>query len=178
MSDLTTLGAEPACLVSVPHVLLKKPEERGGFDQVVVSAVRDFLAKQVREVDGRLASNEAESAKAAAEVGRLRETLARATAARDADAEAASAAQASYDDKLKQKLATETAIENDRVDGSNHEAMAEVTRQNALDFESLLGTFGELCKRSSAAEPEAAPAGAAEEDGTMADAAAETAEDP
>lgn len=162
VADFHKLGAESTLMVAVPNVLQKKPEERRGFDGLVVTGLRDFVADKVRGVDEHLSENAAETSKADEVLEGHRKALAGLTATKDADSEAAATAKSKHDEKVEGKAAKETAISDMEAEESNLKMAAEVADAKACDFEALMGTFSELCMRSSAPVlEEAAPEGEA-----------------
>merc|ERR1719507_2758189 len=56
--EMLKLGAESALMVSVPAVLAKKPEERQGFDAMVLASLKKVLDDALAANAAKLAANE------------------------------------------------------------------------------------------------------------------------
>lgn len=85
--DLEKFGAEPSLVASVPSVLLKRPEERKGFDEMVVASLRAFLEEKVAALGAAIRANEEAAAALDAAAAEKQEATDAARRAGDVEAE-------------------------------------------------------------------------------------------
>jgi len=68
VKDMEKVGTDEALLASVPHVLTMRPENRKGFDTMVIDSVRADIADRQKKVDEKISVNLQAAAEIAEEV--------------------------------------------------------------------------------------------------------------
>merc|ERR1719291_503758 len=93
IKDMERYGTEPSLLSSVPAVLLMKPTERKGFDDMVISSVRDILHSRISAMTAVLEASDNTEKELETEVGQREAALEASRTARSTAAEQLSEAE-------------------------------------------------------------------------------------
>jgi len=162
VKDLEKMGAESAMMVSLPPVLLKKPEERKGFDNMVLDSVKGILTTAIATVDAKFVDVDAKAAELETERADKATVVEKAQAARASQDAAWQAAKAASGDKANAKAEVDTAAEMCRLELEERCETASGADADLKAFAAVDEALAALAARSSAPPPEEAPQAATE----------------
>jgi len=148
MKQIQHLGGEPALLASAPSVLLKKPEERQGFDSHVVDSVQalvqdrlDSIKKNLDEVDAKEKEREPQLTAQSEEVKQAQARCEEMKAKLEAAEEVAC-------DKEVAVVSLKTVLDDSDKMAKEKSQKIEMAEADVLLFEEVLGIFKDLEERS------------------------------
>lgn len=148
MKQISQLGGEPALQASAPSVLLKKPEERQGFDSHVLEAVEavlqsrlDSIQKSLDEVDSEEKAREPDVATKREEVNQVKAKCEDLKSQLDAAEEVAC-------DKEVAVVATKTLLEESEKTMQEMSQKIDTAVAEVLAFDEVLAIFKDLEERS------------------------------
>lgn len=148
VKELAKLGAESALQAAAPTALLKKPEERQGFDAHVVQSCQDLLNGRLADIAARLQAKEAEIADFQPNLTAKTEAVTHAVAVENAANDAAEAAATKL--VQLQAAATEKQEEMQTAEESlkGHELAAVEAEAELEAFQEVVGCLEFLASRS------------------------------
>lgn len=157
VKDLEKMGAESAMLASVPPVLLMKPDERKGFDNMVLDSVKGVLTSTISTVDAKLAEVEAKAVELLTENEGKAAVVEKAKAARDGQEAAVTSAQAVAADKMAAKQTSQSAVDTCNAELQERQDTVSATEADVVAFAEVSEALAFLAAQSSAPPPEEAP---------------------
>jgi len=157
VSQFQRLGAEDALLASAPAALVKKPEERQGFDTMVLDSLVAVLKQGEKTCDGRLQVVAEERAGFDAEAAAKATSHAGALAAWEAEAAEASTRKAVVKDKETGKADCEAKAEEHTTVVQTRGEERDVAEEAATSFAEVVQSLDYLASRSLAPQPEPEP---------------------
>lgn len=151
VKDLERIGAESAMLVSVPPVLRKKPEERKGFDDMVLDSVKGILKGALDAADAKLAPIDTEAQELEVEAKVKAEVVEKAQAARDSQRSTLQAAEAASAEKRAAKQAMQKTLASSQVQMTERNFSVCGEESARYSFDEVIPTLDFLSARSNAA---------------------------
>jgi uncharacterized phage infection (PIP) family protein YhgE len=107
------LKLEEPLLEAMPNVLVKRPDARGSFDQIVINQLNECFSKRAKELDAELAAQAAPAQERAAAVGAAEAALTVSKGSQERAAEALREAEAKRDDAQTQRDAADAEVAKD-----------------------------------------------------------------
>jgi len=152
LKQITALGAEPALLAAAPPVLLRKPEEREGFDTCVMESLQNILAERLDGVQKSLDEIAAQVEQKLPEKTAKAEATAKAKAALDDAKSQLDAVEEAASDKEVALVKATTKAEEIEKDIEAKAIAIEAANAETNAFAEVLAIFKEVAERC-AAEP-------------------------
>jgi len=157
MKEITKLSAEPALLASAPAVLLKKAEDRKGFDVHVLESMKSILATRLEEVAGKLEANATATAALEPEANSRKEAGDKAQAEKYAAQAELDASQKVAEEKKASLDKAQSTLESTTASMDERSSAITTSLQEVEAFGEVLACHSFLASRSSVV-PEEAPA--------------------
>lgn len=148
MKQISQLGGEPALQASAPSVLLKKPEERQGFDSHVLEAVEAVLQSRLDSIQKSLDEVDSEGKAREPDVATKREEVSQAKAKCEDLKSQLDAAEEVACDKEVAVVATNTLLEESEKTMQEMAQKIDAACAEVLAFEEVLAIFKDLEERS------------------------------
>jgi len=158
MKEVTKLSAEPALLASAPAVLLKRAEDRKGFDVHVLGSMQSIIAARLDDVAGKLEANAAATAALEPEASSRKEAGEKAQAAKDAAQAELDASQRAAEEKKASLDKAQCTVEGTTAALDERSSAITAALQEVEAFGDVLACESFLASRSSVAVPEELPA--------------------
>eukprot|EP00930_Biecheleria_cincta_P030749 TRINITY_DN21306_c0_g2_i1.p1 TRINITY_DN21306_c0_g2~~TRINITY_DN21306_c0_g2_i1.p1 ORF type:complete len:383 (+),score=119.44 TRINITY_DN21306_c0_g2_i1:83-1231(+) len=157
MREITKLSAEPALLASAPAVLLKRAEDRKGFDVHVLGSMQSILAARLDDIAGKLEANATSIAALEPEASSRKEAGEKAQAEKDAAQAELDAAQRAADEKKASLNKAQNTVEGTTAALDERSSAITTALQEVEAFGDVLACHNFLASRSSVV-PEELPA--------------------
>lgn len=148
MKQISQLGGEPALQASAPSVLLKKPEERQGFDSHVLEAVEAVLQSRLDSIQKSLDEVDSEEKAREPDVATKREEVNQAKAKCEDLKSQLDAAEEVACDKEVAVVATKTLLEESEKTMQEMSQKIDTAVAEVLAFDEVLAIFKDLEERS------------------------------
>lgn len=158
MREVTKLSAEPALLASAPAVLLKRAEDRKGFDAHVLGSMQSILTARLQEVSGKLEHNSTATAALEPEISSHKEACEKAQAEKDAAQAELDAAERAAEEKKASLDKAQSTVEATTAAVGERSSAITTALQEVEAFGEVLACHSFLTSRSSVAVQEDPPA--------------------
>jgi len=155
MKHISQLGGEKALQVSAPSVLLKKPEERQGFDAHVVESVEAILQSRLDSIQKSLDELDAEEKAKEPEVTAKTEAVNQAKARCEEFKAQVDAAEEVACDKEVALVKTKTLLEESDKIAQDQALQIDAAEADSVAFSEVLGIFKDLEEHSKERQNEA-----------------------
>merc|ERR1719291_514615 len=131
IKDMERYGTEPSLLSSVPAVLLMKPTERKGFDDMVISSVRDILHSRISAMTAVLEASDNTEKELETEASQRESAIEAARAAKSTASEQLSEAEVARAASEDARRTQHETVETLRGSAEHRRAAAEAAKSEA-----------------------------------------------